>query len=88
VATRLRQGEELEGSKRLYLPVDSIEKTEEAEDGLVYPCFNTTLDALIEHNPELRTKERIKIMKALAEGLHELHSKGWLHKRMCSFEKT
>jgi serine/threonine protein kinase len=40
-----------------------------------------TLDALIDMNPDLSMTERIKIMRSLAEALHELHSKGWLHNR-------
>jgi hypothetical protein len=84
VALRQRQIGGLKGSKRLHLPVDSIQKAEDGTDGLVYPHFNMTLDALIDLTPELRMEERIKIMRALAEGLHELHSRGRLHKRMFS----
>jgi serine/threonine protein kinase len=90
LAIRQRQIAELEGVKGLYLPVDRVEKRYDDDDddavgeggAWIYPRLNMTLDALVEMKPALRMTERIKIMRAIAQGLHGLHGRGRLHRRM------
>nr|POF04055.1 n-acetylglucosamine-6-phosphate deacetylase [Quercus suber] len=62
-------------TKRLRVHTDANKKG----SILVYPYFRDTLLALIKNAPDFPPPERLKIMRAVAEALAELHAKGWIH---------
>jgi len=49
---------------------------------LVYPYFRDTLLTLVEKDPEFPPPERLKIMRAVAEAVVELHAEFWVHSGM------
>lgn len=52
------------------------------ESVLVYPYFRDTLLALMKNDPEFPPPQRLKIMRAVAEAVAELHAKDWVHSGM------
>ncbi|KAI1425971.1 kinase-like domain-containing protein [Xylaria sp. FL1777] len=71
----LRLAVELRGSRRLRIHIDCNQE----EGILVYPYFRTSLLLLIREDPRLLFSERKKILRRLAEAIHELHRKDWVH---------
>lgn len=65
-------------TERLRLHVDGNRK----ESILVYPYFQDTLLALMKNDPDFPPPERLKIMRAVAVAVAEMHAKGWIHAGM------
>lgn len=49
---------------------------------LIFPYVRDTLLALMKNDPDFPPPERLKIMRAVAEAVAELHSKDWIHAGM------
>ncbi|KJX95882.1 serine threonine protein kinase [Zymoseptoria brevis] len=66
---------ECAGSPRLRLHVDRNAQ----EEALIYPYYESTLLVFMKDNPELHYLQRKKILRHVAEGIRELHSRHWAH---------
>lgn len=62
-------------SRHIRTHVDYIEE----ENALVFPYFMGDFMSLMQKDDEIDFRERIKVLRHVAEGLHELHTKGWSH---------
>lgn len=67
--------EDFSSTERLRVHTDANKKN----SILVYPYFRDTILALIKDDPGFPPPERLKIMRAVAEAVAELHGKGWIH---------
>ena len=66
---------ELSGTRRLRMHVDYNDE----KRVLVYPYFRGTLLELMGENPTLSDANRRTILRHVAEAIHELHSRDWIH---------
>lgn len=78
IFTSQQIADDFPSTKRLRVHTDVSRK----ESVLVYPYFRDTLLALMKNDPEFPPLQRLKIMRAVAEAVAELHAKDWIHSGM------